>query len=164
MSGPFHHCTKANRVAKAKMTRTISNMAFTTVGESKEVGEARQRPADEPRRRKEVLAARLSGGCVSDCGPVGRRSDRYSAVTIMERTDAMRTAAARILAGRQRREVPVEPVLTASSGHEPAPANGARNRPAHVARRKESCDRRVAHARRLGTPLSGVSGGGVSLR
>ena len=66
-----------------------------------EVGEARQRPADEPRRRKEVPAARLSSGCVSECGPVGRCRDRDPPVSIVECVHAMGAAAACILARGQ---------------------------------------------------------------
>ena len=56
------------------------------------------------------------------------------------------------------------PSSAPGQGHQSTPAHSAADRPAHVARRKELGDGRIAHVRSLGASERRVSGGRVSLR
>ncbi len=68
----------------------------------------------------------------------GRKKD--SAVVVVQRIDATRTAAAGILARLEGRVVAVRAVELAGEGDQSAAARGTRDRPARVTRGKELAD------------------------
>lgn len=103
MSGPRHHWTNATAIDAKNTIRTTSNME--SPWREKKNGEAPPRPAGRPRRRGSRRG--LSGRGVSYRRALEVRFDSDTAVVVVQRINAMRAATPRILAGGQRREMPI---------------------------------------------------------
>lgn len=169
ISGPFHHSTMAKTLATVKTTKTISNMGHSREGiefRDWSLFEVSARLVSAPRMSLAAeggCAARLRGGCVSSGRRRRTRWHEDATVMVVERVHAVGTATTRILAGGQRREVPISAVVAARFRHQAASTDGARDRSAHVARRKESGNGRIAHEASLCLRPLQVSGGVVAL-
>ena len=91
-------------------------------------------------------------------------ADRDTAVVVVQRVDAMGSAATRILARRQRWEVPIKAVFLTGGSHQSTATDGAGHRATRITRGQKSGDGRIAHASSVDLMSLEVSDGGVSLR